>query len=296
MGLRRRSRSALRSPAPVAFYDQLTADITSECAQYGYAANIKTAEDAEQQTAQISAMLQTGAAVIVIDPVDVDALEAVLAECETQNVPVINVIDSINGLVSTLIAPDYISIGKSAGRDAVELFGSGDGNCMVLKTDYGSFTMQLMSDGFMEEIDKDRDVSLVSDQFCGDDEESAYIVTKAELLKDGSDINFIFAQSDSIGLGALRAIEELEADVKLVVFGADMRLVSAAAEERVVRSCIFFGPQNLAQQVLFVADKMIQSDAYEPNQYIELRIEAAEGTGAQKYVSDTAVYAQITGG
>jgi len=278
-----------------AFYEQLVLDIERECGEMNYIAHIKTAATVEEQSEHIRNMLSTGVAVIAIDPVDVDALEQVLAECETQNVPVINIIDSINGLVSTLIAPDYISIGKSAGRDAVELFGSSDGNCMVLKTDYASFTMQLMSDGFLEEIDKDRDVSLISEHFCGDDEESAYFLTKAELLKEGSDINFIFAQSEAIGRGALRAIEELGSDIKMTVFGGDMTLISAVVEGK-VHSCIFFGPAQLANETVFYADRFVKSESYDPPQYSELRIEAAQGSDADDYSGQGGLHAQIIGG
>lgn len=277
-----------------AFYNQLKADIQRESTNMNYDTDIRTAQTAKEQIDQIRAMLSVGVPVIVIDPVDVDALESVLAECETQHVPVINILDSINGKVSTLIAPNYNDIGKSAGRDAIELYGETKAECMMLKSGYGSFNMQLLSDGFNEEINKDKDVTLVSEQFCGDDEDQAYAATKEALSAQGSTVNFIFAQSDKLGVGALKAIEELQAQVTLVVFGGDITLVSAAAEDK-IHSCIFFGPAQLAAQVVDYADRMIKDTSYVPPQYFELRIEAAQGDDADDYASQDGLHAQIIG-
>lgn len=276
------------------FYEQLKLDIKEECDELNYEPDIQTANTAEQQIQQIRDMLSKGVAVIVLDPVDVDSLESVLAECETQHVPVVNVINSINGIVSTLISPDFISIGKSAGRDAVELFGDSAGACMMLKTDYDSFNMQLMTDGFNETIANDKDVSLVSEQYVGDNEEEAYSVVKAELAKQDLNINFIFAQSDALGRGALRAINDTNKDVKLVVYSGDMTIIDAAVKGE-VHSAIFFGPEVLARDAVFFADRFIKNENYSPPQFQELRIEAAQGEDASQYYNETAAYAQIVG-
>jgi len=276
------------------FYDQLIADIESECAGMNYQADIKNAQTAEEQIEHIHTLLSTGVSVIVIDAVDVDALETALAECETNHVPVISVIESINGLVSTLVAPDYISIGKSAGRDAVALFGDSTGACMVLKNSYDSFTMQLMTDGFELELGEDKDVSLVSEVVCEDSADAAYAAVIKELNHPDSPVNFIFAQSDALGKGALQAIEESGKDVKLSVFGGDMELIRAAADGK-IRACIFFGPAALAKTAVRIADRFVVSGSYSPEQYNELRIEAAEGDDAAQYVDDAGVYAQIVG-
>lgn len=277
-----------------AFYEQLKLDIKNQCDNMNYEPYIQTANSAEQQNQQIRDMLSKGVSAIVLDPVDVDSLESVLAECETQHVPVINIIDSINGIVSTLISPDFINIGKSAGRDAVELFGDSTGACLMLKTDYDSFNMQLMTDGFNQTIAKDKDVSLVSEQYVGDDEEDAYETVKAELVKQDLNINFIFAQSDALGKGALRAIKESNKDVKLVVFGGDMEIIDAAVKGK-VHSAIFFGPAALASDAVFIADRFIKNENYSPPQFKELRIEAAQGEDAPQYYNEDAVYARIIG-
>ena len=274
------------------FSTQLEADLQTECGALGYEAVITRAQTAVEQNSQISSMISDNISVIVVQPVDVDELESILEECSTHDIPVIDIVESINGLVSTLITPDYLAIGKSAGRDAVELFGDTSGKCLLIKTAIDSFSMQLMTDGFLEEIGKDKDVTLLDEAYCGSDEQKAYEAAKNAIL--GEEVNFIFAQSDVLAKGALRAIEEFQSSVKLVAFGGDMELIGAAVDGK-VHSCIFFGPKDLANQTMYIADRLMKNPAYLPEQYIELTIEAAQGSSASDYYVDGGIYAETSG-
>jgi len=276
-----------------AFYQQLVSDIEVQCSERGYEPVIKTALTVEDQNSQMHDMITAGVSVIVLDPVDVDELETVLNECETHDIPVVNVIEMANGIVSTFITPDYMAIGMSAGRDAVELYGKSEAQCLMIKSDYDSFPMQLMTDGFLEEIGKDKDVTLYDEEYCGDDEEKAYEAAKAAIK--GGVVDFIFAQSDTLAKGALRAIKEYSSEITVVAFGGDMELINAATKGTIY-SCIFFGPRSLSEASIDIVDRFVRNPAYMPDQYIELRIEAAQGDDAPKYYSEGGLYAQIIGG
>jgi erythritol transport system substrate-binding protein len=271
------------------FYDQLTADIQAACVPLNYEANVVVADSGDKQKSDISSMLSAGAAVIVIDPVDVDALETVLAECETDGVPVINIIDSINGLVSTLISPDYIEIGKSAGQRAVSLYGEQQGKCLELKTDYDSFIMQLMSDGFHSAISEDSDVTLTAEKYCGLDEEKAYQAVKNDLQLN--DTNFIFAQSSELARGAMRAIEESGKEVSLVVYGGDMDIIEAVSSGK-VNMAMFIDTAQIAQKAVADADSFIKNESYAPAQYQQLDIHTVTADNAADYLSAQSLYAK----
>lgn len=273
-----------------AFYEQLKLDIEKQCISMNYDSQIEVAASAQQQQADIAALLSAGAAVIVIDPVDVDTLETVLAECETQNVPVVNILDQVNGHVNMLISANYGDIGAAAGQYAVSLFGSEGGGCMMLKTDYDSFVMQWMSDGFISAIDEDSDVSLISEYFCGDDEEMAYAKAGEALSGDG--VQFVFAQSNALAQGAARAIEESGKEIVLVVCGADMDIIELV-EAGDIYAAIFFGPGELAKQTVYYADKLIKDNTYGPPQFVELEAEEIKADNAADYYSEDALYAQV---
>ncbi|MDD5016491.1 MAG: sugar ABC transporter substrate-binding protein [Eubacteriales bacterium] len=274
-----------------AFYQQLVLDIEDECISMNYDSQIEVAASAAEQQQDIGTLLSAGVSVIVIDPVDVDALETVLSECETLDVPVINIIDQVNGLVSMLILANYGDMGAAAGQYAIDLFGEG-GGCLMLKTDYDSFVMQWMSDGFNTAIGEDSDVSLVSEKFCGDDEDQAYSLTGEALKND--DVDFIFAQSPALARGAMRAIDESGKDIKLVVCGADMDIIESV-EAGDIYAAIFFGPGELAKQTVYYADKFIKDNTYESPQYAELVVEAVVSGNAADYYIEDAWHAEVLG-
>lgn len=272
-----------------AFYEQLTADIEAACATLGYEANIVAADSGDKQKSDILSMLSAGAAVIVIDPADVDALESALSECGNDGVPVINIIDSINGLVSTLITPDYIEIGKSAGQRAVSVLGETGGKCLELKTDYDSFTMQLMSDGFKSAIGQDDAVTLAMENYCGSDEETAYECVKTQLGLDS--VDFIFAQSAVLASGALRAIEESGKTVSLVAYGGDQDIMEAVSSGA-VDTALFIDTAQIAQKAVADADGFIKNSAYAPAQYQQLDVYAVTADNAAEYYTAGSAYAK----
>ncbi len=271
------------------FYEQLTADFSAACASFGYEVSIVSADSSEQQQRDIESFLSGGASVIIIDPVDVDALESVLAECETEGVPVINIMDSINGVVSTLICPDYSEIGKSAGERAVALYGEAGGTCLELRTNVDSFIMQLMSDGFLSAVKESDKVTLAAEDYCGNDEEKAYESVKKEL--GAGSVSFIFAQSAELARGAIRAIEESGKTVSLVVFGGDQTIMEAVSSGT-VDTALFLSTAQIAQLVIADADGFIKNPAYMPSQYRKLDVYTATADNAAEVYAAGNQYAK----
>ena len=273
-----------------AFYDQLIADVKTQSTTHGYEPQIITADTAAQQETDMLAMLSDGCAVIILEPVEADALESALSECETQGVPVISIIDQVNGTVNMLISPYYKTIGEKAGGYAVDLLSEG-GTCMMLCTQIDSFVMQLMSDGFSEAVGGGNDITLAAAPFCGSDEEKAY-EQAADALKGETPVDFIFAQSAVLGRGALRAIDEAGTETTLVVFGGDMDIIEAVGAGDVY-AALFIGPGQLAEQAVYHANKFIINTAYEAPQFDELNIGVVTADNAAEYISDTLLHAQV---
>ena len=271
------------------FYEQLVLDIEEACASLDYDIQIECADSAAQQQDDIESLLSAGVVVIVLDPVDVDALETVLSECETQDVAVINIIDQVNGLVSSLISPNYSDIGEAAGEYAVDLFGEEGGGCMMLKTDYDSFIMQWMSDGFKAAINEDSDDIPVLEYYCGSDQDQAYEDT-AEAL-ESAEIDFIFAQNAALGRSAVQAVNEAGSDAVIVVCGGDMDII-ASVEAGDIYAAIFFSPSEIAEEAVYYADKLTQGTTYEPPEYVEVDYETVTADNAADYYIEDAAYAE----
>lgn len=270
-----------------AFTDKLIADIEKECAAKNYTVQVSSEESPEKQQEDIGKMLSAEVSVLVIDPVDVDGLDTELAECDTYNIPVINAVDPVNGFVSMLISPDYTKAGKKAGECALEALPSG-GGCMLLNTEFDSFTMQLMTDGFNTKIKGNSNMSVISQQFCETDEEKAYSTVKSELSKD---IKFIFAQDPALGRGAMRAVQESGKDIKIVVFGGDMDIVGAVSSGKAY-ACIFCGPGAFAREAVSQAGNFIASASYVAPQYTEIPVTVVKQADASAYYAEGEVYAE----
>ena len=273
-----------------AFYDQLITDLTGECVAMDYRSEFLTAASAEDQESQIRTLISDGASAVVVDPVDVDSLETVLAECDTQGIPVINILDAVNGVVKMLISPEYSEIGRKAGELAVSNLGETGGACLLIKTDYDSFNMQMMTDGFNAAISGHGTVTVAAEEFCGADEEKAYQTTKVQLIaKD--EIAFIFAQNAALGRGAIKAAGELGKEVFIAVYGGDMDIISAVQSGE-ADAALFFGPGELANHAVDYADRMINDAAYIPPQFDALGIEIADIENAASYYDEYAAYAE----
>ncbi len=268
------------------FSAQLKSDIEAECAALGCQVEIIVCDTAQQQQDSIASLLLLSAAVIVIEPVDVDALDEVLKQCETQGVRVINLVDAINGKTDMLISPDYTRAGEAAAACANRLLPQG--NCLALKLSVDSFVMQMLSDGFAAELGSG---ITTAEAYCGDDEESAYNAVKAALQQGSAGL--IFAQSAALAKGAMRVAGETGGDVPLVVFGGDMETVASIASGE-ADAAVFFGPAETAKQAVYYADQMMKDSAFVAPQYVELTLETIDADNAAEYQTE-AVYAQVKG-
>ena len=275
-----------------AFFDQLETDIEEACAAKGYSFSLMRPKTALEQVNDITEMLASGISVLVIGPADVDALETALAECESDGVPVINIIDSINGKVSTLVSPDYTQVGAAAAERANSLFGETGVQCLELKSNYDSFVMQLLSDGFAGKLTEDSKVTLASEQYCGDDEEQAYQAAKTELQSGDKNIGFIFVQSSPLARGALRAIEETGSAAKLVAFTGDMDIISAVASGS-MDAAIFMGPKQLAGVAVDNAGQYLSNPSFIPESFIQLNLDVVTADNAAEYYSAELLHAQV---
>ena len=275
-----------------AFFDQLETDIEAACAAKGYSFSLMRPKTAQEQANDIAELLGSGISVLVIGPADVDGLETALAECESDGVPVINIIDSINGKVSTLVSPDYTQAGAYAAERADSLFGEAGVQCLELKSDYDSFVMQLLSDGFAGKLAENSKLTLVSEQYCSDDEEQAYLATKTELQSGDNSIGFIFAQSSPLARGALRAIQETGSAAKLAAFTGDMDLISAVASG-VMDAAIFIGSEQLAGIAVDNAGQYLSNPSFAPEPFIQLELDVATADNATEYYSGELLHAQV---
>lgn len=274
------------------FYNQLKIDIEQLCERLNYKVSVLTAASAEQQQRDIKSMISLGAQVIIIDPVNGDMLESVLAECESDDVHVVGILREINANYSTLISAEYRAIGEAAADRAAMLFSEQEepARCLILRSDFRSCASQLLSDGFTGVVSANDKLILVSETLVDNDEEEAYKEAKSKINSEG--VNFIFSHDASLARGALRAVKESGKQVHIVVFGGEMDLIKSVASGE-IEMAIFIGTKELAEYSIGVANEFINSVTYEPVPYIGLTINTVTSENAAGYISESLLSAQV---
>ena len=249
--------------------------------------------DCAAQVKGVKKLLEDGAEYMIIDPVDLDESEAASEECNLSDVPVINIMEPINGLVTMLISPSYNRIGEAAAERAADLITKDekvDGNVVMLKGTFNSFKMQLMTDGFFSVAENYEDFHIIADEFCDFDREKAKQAV-LDIVRIHS-VDVIFAEDSNMALGALDALEETVKEAKIICVGGDMEIVEKIKEEK-IHTAIFFGAQELAQIVMENINKLIIDPEAELLQYAPLKLESIELETVDDYYDENAVYAKV---
>ncbi len=163
--------------------------------------------DSAIQAQQIQAMLDKKVNVLLINPVDSDAIGSVIQAANTAGVPVITVDRSASsGEVVSHIASDNVAGGVMAGDYLAELLGK-TGNIVELEGITGTSAAKDRGTGFNEAMAAYSNITIVAHEVAEFDRITAKQVF-AELLDQYPDINGVFAHNDSMILGAMEAAQE----------------------------------------------------------------------------------------
>ena len=272
-----------------AFGSDLIAEFTRLAEAGGQTVASKIAGgNTDRQTEDILSLLTAGAKVIAVDAVNIDELEQAMDECDANNVPVLSLMTPINDETATLICPDYREMGRSAAEDAKTLL-PGGGSVLMLQGPYDSFVMQMLHDGFKEGL-AGTDVKLES-PYCDFDGEKAYTAVK-KAIASAKKPDLIFSQSESMAKGALKALEEVSAQVQIITIGADAEILQAIRQKKIY-AAIYCSPMELAQKAAQYALQLLKDSEAQLPQYAGLTIGRADEANAAELIAQGKEYASL---
>jgi ribose transport system substrate-binding protein len=156
---------------------------------------------------------------ILVNPVDSESIVPAVQAANQANIPVIALDRGASGgEIATLIASDNVEGGRIAGRELIELVGSGP--VAQLEGIPGASPTRDRGQGFEEVINGQNAVELVASQTANFDRAEGLNVTE-NILQSSPGIKGIFAQNDEMALGAVRALgKRAGTDVMIVGFDA----------------------------------------------------------------------------
>jgi len=176
--------------------------------------------DKDAQATQIQELIGQNVSILLVNPVDSDAIGTAIQAANTAKIPVITLDRSANsGKVVSHIASDNVAGGKIAGDYLAELLGK-TGNVVELQGIAGTSAAKDRGAGFNEAISAYSNIKIVAQEVADFDRAKAKEVF-SKILTEQPEINGVFAHNDSMILGAMDAAKEAgRADIIFIGFDA----------------------------------------------------------------------------
>lgn len=230
--------------------------------------------DTAQQQDDIQNFITQQVNVILVNPVDSDAVVPAVEAANDAGIPVIALDRKASGgdVVST-IASDNVQGGKMAGEELIRLVGSG--NVAQLEGIPGTDPARDRGQGFQEAIDAQSSVKVVASQTADFDRAEGLTVTE-NIMQANSDIKGIFAQNDEMALGAVQALgDQAGADVKIVGFDGGEDALNAI-QDGTMNATIAQQPDKMGSQGVETAISVINGESVEENIPVEVNLVTPE--------------------
>jgi len=225
--------------------------------------------DPAKEIANMEDLTTRGVSLIMINPVDSDAVVNAVQTANNANIPVITLDRAANGGdVVTHIASDNVAGGKMAGEYIVEKLG-GKGKMVELEGIPGASATRDRGQGFNEAI-KTSEIEVVAKQAADFDRTKGLSVME-NMLQAQPEIKAVFAHNDEMALGALKAIETSKKEIMVVGFDATDDAVASVKEGKMAAT-VAQQPDQIGALGVESADKVIKGESVEKFIPVELKL------------------------
>jgi ribose transport system substrate-binding protein len=238
-----------------------TQSIRDEAAKLGIPANhlltTNAQSDLNKQISDIKSMLDQGAQLLIVAPLNSDGLQPAFDAAKAKKVPVVTIDRKVNSQTCTdyltFIGSNFVQQGKRAADEMIRVTG-GTGKVAILLGSSGNNVTTDRTSGFTDELASAKGLSVVAQQ-TGDFDRSKGQSVMEQLIQSHPDITAVYAENDEMGIGAVNALKAAGKnpgkDVKVVsVDGTHnaVQLIVDGSYNAVIESNPRFGP--LAFQTL----------------------------------------------
>lgn len=175
-------------------------------------------DDATTQANNISDFIQQGVDIILVNPVDSNAISTSVSAANEAGIPVIALDrNSEGGKLLTIVASDNVKGGEMAANYLIEQIGK-SANVVQLEGIPGASATNERGSGFNNIAKKD--LKIVSSQTADFDRAKGLTVME-NILQANPDIKGVFCQNDEMALGALEAISNVGKKDSIKIIGFD---------------------------------------------------------------------------
>lgn len=190
---------------------------------------VDASDDATQQVSDIEDLVSKNVSVLIVNPVDSDAVTGAVEAAIAKGVRVISVDRVVNGVdIDCQIASDNVAGAELATQYIVDTLGENVKTAELVGTSGASASID-RSQGFHNIADKK--LKVVASQTADFDRTQGMTVMENMLQADSS-IQAVFAGNDEMALGAVEAISGAKKDVLVVGFDATDDAIEAISQGR----------------------------------------------------------------
>jgi len=247
------SISTLNNPFFVTVVDGAEAEAESE----GYDLTVVDAgDDVVKQINDIDDLVSKGAKVIIINPVDSDAVAPAVKSAKAAGVKIISVDRAVNGeSVSCSIASDNVMGAKLAADYMVSMIGEG-AEVAELQGVLGASATIDRGEGF--HLVADSKLNIVASQTANFNRAEGLSVME-NIYQANPGIKGVFAHNDEMALGAVQALAGVADDVVIIGFDATDDARDAVADGKLAAT-VAQQPQLMGERAVQTAVKLLNGE------------------------------------
>ena len=257
------SISTLNNP----FFVTLSDGATAKAGELGLELiTVDAGDDSAKQTSDIEDLISKNISVLIVNPVDSDAVAPAVEDAIAKGIKVIAVDRVVNGVeVDCSIASDNVAGAKMAADYLVELAGEKAKTVELEGVNGASATID-RGEGFHSVADEKLDV--VASQTANFNRAEGMTVME-NMLQANPDIKCVFAHNDEMALGAIEAI----GDKEIIVAGFDATDDAVeAVKEGKMAATVAQQPDLMGATAVETAGKLIKGESVEKTLPVEVSL------------------------
>ena len=229
---------------------------------------VDAGDDAAKQTSDIEDLVSRNVGVLIVNPVDSDAVAPAVKSAMSQGIKVIAVDRGVNGVdVDCQIASDNVAGARMATEYLMELVGEGAKVAELQGVPGASATID-RGEGFHQVADKSLQVA--ASQTANFNRAEGMTVMENILQSDGA-IKGVFAHNDEIALGAVEAVAASGKDIKIVGFDATDDAQKAVKDGKMAAT-VAQKPDKMGETAIETAVKIMAGETADKSIPVEVEL------------------------
>ena len=229
---------------------------------------VDAGDDAAKQTSDIEDLISKNISVLIVNPVDSDAVAPAVETAISKGIKVIAVDRVVNGVeVDCSIASDNVAGAAMATEYLVELVGEGAEVAELEGVTGASATID-RGEGFHSVADEK--LNVVAKQTASFDRAEGMSVME-NILQAQPNVKGVFAHNDEMALGAVEAVLASGKDIKIVGFDATDDAVAAVKSGKMAAT-VAQKPELMGETAVQTAMKLINGETVEKSLPVEVEL------------------------